>query len=74
MGIGGCILLIAVGAILTFGMNLDIPGVHTQLIGVILMAVGAIGLAAYVSIFKRRHIQPPAPAARVVEEDHRITY
>jgi hypothetical protein len=35
---------------------------------VILMAVGALGIAAYVSIFKRRRMQPPAPAAPVVEE------
>lgn len=72
MGIGGCIVLIAVGAILTFGVNIDVPGLHTQLIGLILMAVGCVGLAAYVSIFKRRRMQPPPPAAPVVEEDHRF--
>ncbi|GGO84630.1 hypothetical protein [Wenjunlia tyrosinilytica] len=68
MGIGGCIALIAVGAILTFGVNWHLAGANVDLIGLILMGVGVIGIAAYVSIFKRRRMQPPSPAAPVVEE------
>lgn len=68
MGIGGCIGLIAVGAILTFAVDWEFSGVNVDLIGVILMAVGALGTAAYISIFKRRRMQPPSPAAPVVEE------
>ncbi len=49
MGIGVSILLIAVGAILTFALDLsvDVPSmgaVDMDFVGWILMAVGAIGL------------------------------
>lgn len=69
MGIGGCILLIAVGGIFTFAVDWHPASVNIQLVGLILMAVGIIGVAAYVSIFKRRRMQPPPPAAPVIEED-----
>lgn len=73
MGIGGCIGLIAVGAILTFAVNWHMKGVNVALVGLIMMGVGFIGLAAYVSIFKRRRVQPPSPAAPVVDvEEHRF--
>ncbi|MEE1939442.1 DUF6458 family protein [Streptomyces sp. TRM 70361] len=71
MGMALTIVLIAVGAILTFAVSLDISGVNLDVVGLILMAVGFIGLASYVSIFKRRRVQPPSPAAPVVEENHR---
>ncbi|WP_432092362.1 hypothetical protein [Streptomyces sp. bgisy100] len=73
MGIGGCIGLIAVGAILTFATDWHMAGVNIDLAGLIMMAVGFIGLAAYVSILKRRRVQPPAPGAPVVEveDEHR---
>ncbi len=73
MGIGGCIGLIAVGAILTFAVDWHLKGVNLGLAGLIMMGVGFIGLAAYVSIFKRRRVQPPSPAAPVVDvEEHRF--
>ncbi len=66
MGIGGCIGLIGLGAILTFAVDLHIKGLNTALVGVIMMAVGIIGLAAYISIFKRRNVN-------VVDiEDHQL--
>lgn len=68
MGIGGCIGLIAVGAILTFATDWHMAGVNLDLVGLIMMAVGVIGVAAYVSIFKRRRIVEPVP---VVEERDR---
>ncbi|WP_433890977.1 hypothetical protein [Streptomyces sp. CA-111067] len=70
MGIGGCIILIAVGAIITFATDWHMKGVNTDLLGLIMMAVGMIGLAAYVSIFKRRRIPPTASGdvPPVVEE------
>ncbi|MET9644131.1 DUF6458 family protein [Streptomyces syringium] len=73
MGMGGCIGLIAVGAILTFAVDWHMDGVNVTLLGLILMAVGILGVCAYVSIFQRRRTQPPAPAAPVVEEEHRYT-
>ena len=44
MGIGASIFLIAVGAILSFAVDVDTEGVNLDTIGVILMIVGAIGL------------------------------
>lgn len=58
MGIGGCIILIAIGAIVTFATDWHAKGVNLDLLGLIMMAVGMIGLAAYVSIFKRRMDTP----------------
>ncbi|MEV6314080.1 hypothetical protein [Streptomyces sp. NPDC051776] len=71
MGIGGCIALIAVGAIITFATDWHMAGVNLDLAGLIMMVVGFIGLAAYVSILKRRRVQPPAPGAPVIEVDER---
>jgi hypothetical protein len=45
MGIGISIFLLAVGAILSFGVNVDTGGgFNLDTIGVILMIVGALGL------------------------------
>lgn len=44
MGIGVSIFLIAVGAILTFAVDAAVNGFNIQTIGIILMAVGALGL------------------------------
>ncbi|MDQ3574585.1 MAG: DUF6458 family protein [Actinomycetota bacterium] len=44
MGIGVSIFLIAVGAILAFAVNFTISGLELDVVGVILMIVGAIGL------------------------------
>ena len=59
MGIGVSILLIAVGAILTFALDLsvDVPSmgaVDMDLVGWILMAVGAIGVLVALVIGGRR--------------------
>jgi hypothetical protein len=73
MGIGGCIGMIALGAVLTFAVDLHVKGVNVDLIGIIMMAVGVIGLASYVSILKRHQVQPPKPGAPVVDvEEHRF--
>ncbi|CAG6397389.1 hypothetical protein NMG29_01310 [Streptomyces cocklensis] len=70
MGIGGCIILIAIGAVITFATDWHAKGVNMDLLGLIMMAVGVIGMAAYVSIFKRRRIPPTADGdvPPVVEE------
>jgi Flp pilus assembly protein protease CpaA len=44
MGIGVSMLLIAVGAVLTFAVNATVSGVDINTIGWILMIVGACGL------------------------------
>jgi len=44
MGIGVSLILIAVGAILTWAVNASVSGLDINTIGIILMIVGAIGL------------------------------
>jgi hypothetical protein len=44
MGIGVSIFLIAVGAILTYAVDVETQGVNLDVIGIILMAVGALGI------------------------------
>ena len=44
MGLGVSLLLIAVGAILVWGLQSDIAGISEDAIGVILMVVGAAGI------------------------------
>ena len=44
MGISVSILLIAVGAILTWAVNAEVSSVDITAVGVILMIVGALGL------------------------------
>ena len=60
MGIGVAVFLIAVGAILTFALETEVSGVDLDTVGIILMIVGAIGLAATLLVF--------GPRRRVVSE------
>ena len=84
MGISVSILLIAVGAILTWGVTAEAEGLDVNAIGVILMIVGALGLVLSLLFwsswggFRRRtayvedRAAPVEPAPRrrtVVEED-----
>ncbi|MER5478406.1 DUF6458 family protein [Streptomyces sp. NPDC002734] len=72
MGLGGCIVLIAVGAILTFATDWEMSGVNVDLVGIILMLVGLIGVATFTSIARRRRVvMPPATTTVVEEEPHR---
>jgi hypothetical protein len=72
MGIGVSIFLIAVGAILTFAVNATLSGVSLTTIGIILMAVGALGLLVTLIVFGSHR------SGGVVEErrvyDDRPTY
>jgi uncharacterized YccA/Bax inhibitor family protein len=43
MGLGVSLILIAVGAVLTWGVEAEVAGLNVDAIGVILMIVGAIG-------------------------------
>ena len=43
MGIGVSLILIAVGAILTWAVSAEVNGVDVQTVGVILMVVGLVG-------------------------------
>lgn len=44
MGIGVSIFLIAVGAILTFAVETEVAGLDINVVGIILMIVGGLGL------------------------------
>ncbi|MFF9144671.1 DUF6458 family protein [Streptomyces sp. NPDC055051] len=68
MGLGLCIILIAVGAILTFATDWEVQSVDLDLVGLILMAVGIIGTLVYSSILRRRRMVVPPVAPTVTEE------
>ena len=53
MGIGIGIVVIAVGAILTWGVTADAEGLDVNAVGVILMVVGAISLLLSLLFFER---------------------
>ena len=44
MGIGVSLILVAVGAILTWAVNASVSGLDINTVGVILMIVGVVGL------------------------------
>jgi hypothetical protein len=65
MGIGASLFLIAVGAILTFALNLHLAGVDLHVIGWILMVVGALGLVVTMVIWggRRRTVISSGPTS-----------
>ncbi|MGW1224330.1 DUF6458 family protein [Streptomyces sp. NPDC001478] len=70
MGLGGCIILIGVGAILAFATDWELDSVNVQLVGWILMVVGVVGVCVYASVMRRRRMVVP-PSTTVVSEDDR---
>jgi hypothetical protein len=68
MGIGASVFLMAIGAILAFAVNKTVSGIDIQVVGFILIAAGAIGLALTMLVFA-----PRRNAARgTVVEEHRV--
>lgn len=65
MGIGVSVLLIAVGAILTFALDVTVSGVDLDLVGVILMAAGVLGIIVDLAVFAPRRRGVAEPAYRV---------
>ena len=86
MGIGVSILLIAAGAILTWGVTAEVEGLDVSAIGVILMIVGLLGLVVSMIFwqswggFRRSeyveggpvHRRSAAPRRRTVVEEEEI--
>lgn len=68
MGLGGFILLIAGGAILAFATDWEMESVNLDLVGIIMMLVGIIGVAVYASVARRRRMLVP-PTTTVVSDD-----
>jgi hypothetical protein len=67
MGIGTSIFLIAVGAILRWGVSDAISGINLPVIGLILMICGVIGLVIsllYANIWSRNRAPADRPVAR----------
>ena len=63
MGIGVSVFLIAIGAIFAFAVSYDFGSIDITTVGIILMAVGALGLLVSLTVF--------APWRRTtVVEDH----
>ena len=64
MGIGTGIFLIAVGAILRYGVSDSVSGIDLPVIGLILMIVGVIGLLIsllYMTMWSRGRGTAPPP-------------
>ena len=62
MRLGSAIVLIAIGAILTFAVTFEISGIDLSTVGVILMIVGLLGLVLELAFF--------APRRRRVSESY----
>ena len=70
MTIGGSIALIALGAILTYAVEFDIAGINIDVIGIILMIAGAIGLVVGLAMLSRRRtLVAGAPVTTAVVEE-----
>ena len=54
MGIGFSCFLLAVGAILAFAVDATVAGLDIKVVGIILMAAGALGLILTLVVFRPR--------------------
>src|SRR3954467_13386798 len=54
MRLGTAIVLLALGAILTFALRIDVSGVDLQVVGWILMIVGALGIVLEMAVWGPR--------------------
>ena len=61
MTIGAALFLIAVGAILKFAVTASVADVDLQVVGVILMIVGGVGLLLGLIMAFAHDRQPPPP-------------
>ena len=80
MRLGTAIVLLAVGAILTFALNVSVSGVNLDVVGWILMIVGALGIVLELAVWgprSRRRVTttdaydapPAAPARRTTTDE-----
>jgi Domain of unknown function (DUF6458) len=54
MRLGTAIVLLALGAILTFALNVSVSGVNLDVVGWILMAAGALGIVLELAVWGPR--------------------
>ena len=76
MGVRAGVFLIAVGAILTFALDVSVSGIDLKVVGVILMLAGLVGIALDLIIFAPRRrgrdtAVDPAYGSRTVVERER---
>ena len=78
MRLGTAIVLLALGAILTFALRVDVSGVDLQIVGWILMIVGALGIVLELAVWGPRsrrtvtHTEAPpagAPGRRTTTDE-----
>ena len=63
MRLGTAIVLLALGAILAFALRVDLSGIDLQLVGWILMIVGALGIVLELAVWGPRTVVG-SPTAR----------
>ena len=54
MRLGTAIVLLALGAILTFALRVDVSGIDLQVVGWILMLAGALGIVLELAVWGPR--------------------
>lgn len=69
MGIGVSVFMLAVGAVLAFAVNASVPNANLDLIGVILMIAGGIGLLVSLAFASSRRDETYVEE-HVIERDH----
>ncbi len=69
MGTGVSLILIAVGAILTWAVNATVSGLNIHTVGIILMVVGAVGLVLSLIFWSSWGGVGTARRTTVVEDD-----
>ena len=69
MGVGVSLILIAVGAVLAWAVNVHTEGVNLNTVGVILLIVGAVGLVLSLAFWGSWGGYGPRRRETVVRED-----
>lgn len=71
MGIGVSVFMLAAGAVLAFAVNTTVPNANLDMIGLILMIAGGIGLLVSLAFASSRRDDVFVEEHRVVDHDHR---
>lgn len=72
MGIGTGIVLIAIGLILLFAVNADIPYITDDALGLILIVVGVLTLGLSLLLLQRARTATTTPTTRVEERRYDV--
>ena len=74
MGIGVSVFLLALGAILAFAVDATVSGLDIQVVGIILMIAGAIGIALFLAVIGPRNRTDVVRDETVVRDRRDTTY